>query len=274
MIVNNPLQKYFRQPKIYIKLPSKGLYYDSGVLAGDYNNVPIFAMTGMDEIIYKTPDALYSGEATIQVIESCCPYIQDAKLIPSVDIETFIIAIRIATFGDNIAVDQTCPNCGTENSYEFPLNPLLDYYQTLQFNNVISINEELSIKIRPLKYFEMNHYSVENFKLQKTLMQIENVAVEEQQRLLNDLYKNLADLQLDLFVTSIESVKLGSEVVTDKQLIAQWLENSERDLFQNIKELFEKNRNEWSSPVQKVKCSACQSSNDLSIVLDQSNFFV
>ena len=40
----NPLQKYFRQPKIYVQLPSKGLYYPPGTLAGDYTNVPVFAM--------------------------------------------------------------------------------------------------------------------------------------------------------------------------------------------------------------------------------------
>jgi hypothetical protein len=47
---NNPLSKFFRQPKIYITLPSRGLYYEPGVLGGSYENVPIFAMTGMDEI--------------------------------------------------------------------------------------------------------------------------------------------------------------------------------------------------------------------------------
>lgn len=274
MTPNNPLQKYFRQPKIYIKLPSKGLYYDPGSLSGDYNSVPIFAMTGMDEIVYKTPDALYSGEATMQVIESCCPYIKDAKSIPSIDIESFIIAIRIATFGDKVNVDQVCANCGAENSYEVPLNSMLDYYADLQYNNTLVINEELSIKIRPLKYFEMNHYAIENFKLQKTLMQIDDAPTEDQQKLLTDIYQNLADLQLDLFVTSIESVKLGSDVVTDKQLIQQWLANSERELFQNIKTLIETNRNMWTAPPQKVNCSACKSTNELSLILDQSNFFV
>jgi len=28
----NPLQKYFRQPKIYIKLPSGGQFYPEGAL--------------------------------------------------------------------------------------------------------------------------------------------------------------------------------------------------------------------------------------------------
>jgi hypothetical protein len=271
---NNPLQKYFRQPKIYIKLPSKGLYYDTGVLVGDYNNAPVFAMTGMDEIIYKTPDALYSGEATIKVIESCCPYIKDAKHVPSLDIESLIIAIRIATFGENISIDQNCPHCGAENTYEVPLTTLLDYYQTLNFENTLVINDELIIKIRPLKYFEMNHYAVENFKLQKTVSQMDDVSVDDQQKYLNDLYSDLADLQLDLFLTSIECVKIGSETVTDKQLIGQWLENSDRELFQQIKTLFERNRNIWSIPPQKVKCSSCNSDNELTMVLDQSNFFV
>jgi len=273
MSQNNPLQKYFRQPKIFIKLPSKGLYYESGVLNGDYNNVPIFAMTGMDEIIYKTPDALYSGEATSKVIESCCPYINDANKIPSTDIEAFIIAIRIATFGEMITMDQTCSHCGAENSYDIPLNSLLDHYNNLSFNNTININEELTIKIRPLKYFEMNHYSVENFKLQKTLSQLDNVEVDQQQKYLNEIYSDLADLQLDLFVTSIENVKIGSDTVTDKQLIMEWLENSDRDLFAKIKELFEKNRADWLTPSQKVICSSCQTNNELSVILDQSNFF-
>ena len=72
---SNPLQQYFRQPKIFISLPSKGLYYGAGSFQGDYNSVPIMAMTGMDEILMKTPDALFNGEATFKVIESCCPFI-------------------------------------------------------------------------------------------------------------------------------------------------------------------------------------------------------
>ena len=273
MTAINPLQKYFRQPKIYIKLPSKGLYYEQGVLAGDHNNVPIFAMTGMDEIIYKTPDALYSGEATVQVIESCCPYITDAKKIPSTDIEAFVVAIRIATFGENINMEHVCPNCGAENSYEIPLTTLLDHYNSLSFESTIKINEELSLRIRPLKYFEMNHYSIENFKLQKTLSQLDTIPPEEQQTYINTIYKDIADLQLDLFLTSIEAVRTQDETVTDKQMIGQWLENSDRDLFATIKNLFEKNRNDWASPKQKVICASCQTNSEIPIVLDQSNFF-
>jgi len=59
-MATNPLQQYFRQPKIYIKLPSGGVFNKLGSLQGDVTNMPVYGMTGMDEIIMKTPDALMS----------------------------------------------------------------------------------------------------------------------------------------------------------------------------------------------------------------------
>lgn len=273
MTSNNPLQKYFRQPKIFIKLPSKGLYYEPGVLAGDYNNVPIFAMTGMDEIIYKTPDALYSGEATAKIVESCCPYISDGKKVPSTDIDALIVAIRIATFGENITIEKSCPQCSTENTYDVSLNVILDHYADLTFSNQIEIAPELVITIRPLKYFEMNHYSIENFKMQKMLAQLDGKPEEEQQKYLDEIYKDLADLQLDLLLTSIETVNASGQIISDKQVINEWLENSERDIFTKIKDQLEKNRDLWAVPQQPVMCASCSTPDKLTVILDQSNFF-
>lgn len=74
----NPLQKYFRQPKIYLSLPSNGKYYPAGSLeiseTGEY---PVFPMTARDEIMIKTPDALLNGEATVAVIKSCIPLLKN-----------------------------------------------------------------------------------------------------------------------------------------------------------------------------------------------------
>ena len=74
---NNPLQQYFRQPKVFITLPSHGVYNKPGTITGSFENMPIFGMTGMDEILLKTPDALLTGESTVKVIQSCCPNIVD-----------------------------------------------------------------------------------------------------------------------------------------------------------------------------------------------------
>ena len=50
---NNPLQKYYRQPKIYLDLPSKGNFYPKGAIEGDPSKLPVFGMTAMDEIMFK-----------------------------------------------------------------------------------------------------------------------------------------------------------------------------------------------------------------------------
>ena len=75
----NPLQKYFRQPKIYIKLPSNGKWYPNGSLeVTDNMEFPVYAMTARDELMFKTPDALLNGQSTVDVIQSCVPSIKNA----------------------------------------------------------------------------------------------------------------------------------------------------------------------------------------------------
>ena len=113
---NNPLNQYFRQPAIYIKLPSGGNYYPPGAIEmTQTGDIPVLPMTAIDEITYRTPDALFSGQAVVNVIQSCIPNIKDAWAIPSVDIDTILVAIRIATYGHNMEFATTCPKM---DSYE------------------------------------------------------------------------------------------------------------------------------------------------------------
>jgi hypothetical protein len=85
-MANNPLQQFFRQPKIYISLPSQGVYNKPGTFSGNIERLAVYGMTGMDEILLKTPDALLSGESTATVIKSCCPSVTDAWDLPVNDI--------------------------------------------------------------------------------------------------------------------------------------------------------------------------------------------
>jgi len=273
MSQSNPLQKYFRQPKVFISLPSKGLYYEPGTLLGDYSNVPVFAMSGMDEIIMKTPDALFTGDSTATVIESCCPYIKNAKLMPGIDIDALLIAIRIATFGETMSVTQTCPNCSTENDYDIELSRLLDYFNNLKFINTIPVSDSLTIRIRPLQYEEMNYFSIENFKLQKTLYQSSEIKEEEKQQTIDKIYKDLSELQLQLFLTAIENVQVEGQSVTDKTHIEEWLRNADRDTYKLVKTKLEENKEVWNIPSQPVKCINCGTENTVTVSMDQSSFF-
>jgi hypothetical protein len=272
--MNNPLQKFFRQPKIYISLPSKGLYYEAGSLAGDYSKVPILAMTGIDEIILKTPDALFNGESTIKLIESCCPYIKDARNIPVIDIDAILAAIKIATFGNTATVTKTCNNCGTESDYDLPLNSIIDYFSNLKFNNKVVLDNQLEITIRPLKYSEMSYFSMENFKLQKILNQAADLDEESKKAKINEIYITLSELQLELLTLTVEAVMVDNLLVTEKDHINEWLQNVERSVFSSIKKKIEDNKDLWEVPSTPVKCTECGTENKVQLSLDQASFFV
>jgi hypothetical protein len=270
----NPLQKYFRQPKLTVSLPSKGRFAPPDVITGDPNNLSVFAMTGMDEIVLKTPDSLFTGESTVNVIQSCCPAIQDAWQVSAIDLDHLLMSIRIATYGNLMTVEHTCGNCSTENEYDIDLRPLIDHFDRAEYFNTIEVND-LTIKIRPLCYKEMTEINLENFKIQKKLVAAaQNFDEPENQKIVNDCYRQLADLQNQMFLKSIESVTAPDSVVTDQKFIEEWVKNSESNLFDGIRKLIEDNKKTWKIPTVKVQCSNCGTPAELEINMDQANFFV
>jgi hypothetical protein len=61
---NNPLAKFFRQPAIYVRLPSQGRNWVTGTINyPESGELAVLPMTAIDEITYRTPDALFNGEA-------------------------------------------------------------------------------------------------------------------------------------------------------------------------------------------------------------------
>ncbi len=268
----NPLKKYYRQPKLFVSLPSKGLFYPPGSLQGDYNNMPVFGMTGMDEILFKTPDALFNGEASSKVIESCCPYIKDARNMPSIDVDAILMSIRMATYGELMSIGHTCKNCGTDNEFDIDLRPVVDYFSNLKFESSIAIGE-ITVNVKPLSYKELTDFSVENFKLQRMLFQSGDMTEEQQKDHLNGIYQRLAELQVDLFMLSIASVTTPDGVVEDVELIRDWLRNVDRPVYSQIKQHLEQNKETWDIPKQNIKCSECGTEDTVTITMDQANFF-
>ena len=273
-MATNPLQQFYRQPKIYIKLPSLGVYNPPGSLTGDADNMPIYGMTGMDEIVAKTPDALLTGESTAKVIASCCPNIKDPWQLSSIDISTVMAAIRIATSGNIMPIEHTCLSCGTVNDYEVDLNVVIENFKNKKFKTDISL-EGLTLKLQPLNYKLANELSLRNFRITQQLNQVQSMEDNDQrQDIINRLFKELGDLQKDIFLFGVESVQTPDTVVTDRNHIKEWLENCDKLVFDKIKERNEENLAEWAIPEFPVECDTCQTKVTLTVDMDQSNFFV
>jgi hypothetical protein len=271
---NNPLQQYFRQPKIFLKLPSLGMYNDPATIQGNVESLPIFGMTGMDQVIVKTPDALISGESTVKVIESCCPSVKDAWKITSIDIDSILVAIRIATYGNNYGIQHTCTECGSQHEYDIDLGRFITHFSNCVYDSKIMIGD-LIIRIRPLEYKQATEFNLANFGLQKQLMQLNDLEdAELKKSIISTIFNDLGILQNKIFLAGIESIETPTAQVTEWTFIKEWLENCGSEIADALKLQFEKNTKAWMVPPSTIKCTDCEHTEEVHVELDQSNFFV
>ena len=269
----NPLQNYFRQPKIYVNLPSKGIYSKQGTVEGDTANIAVYGMTGMDEIIIKTPDALLNGEATVKVIESCCPVIRDAWGLNNLDVDVILTAIRIATYGNAITVGHKCEHCGTDNEYELDMSKLIEHFSSIQYDNKVVL-KDIVIKLQPLTYRQVTDYSIRNFQLQQQLKQVEKIEDEAEKKTeMAKLFAAFGELQTQVYLDGIECIEAGGRVVNERSYIAEWAANTEKSVFDEIRKKIDENREKWRNPPQVVVCDECKKENTINVELDNATFF-
>jgi len=272
-MANNPLKKYFRQPKIYVDLPSKGIYSEPGSLIGDPENIPVFGMTGMDEIVMKTPDALLRGESTVRVIESCCPVVKNAWDISILDLDLLMVAIRIATYGNTMSVSHKCPHCEAENDFEIELSNIINHFKQCTYDGKIVL-KDLIIKIRPLNYKTWTDFQIRSFTIQRQVVQATQLEdQEEAQKIVTGLFEQIASLQRETIIAQIDAVEVAEGVVDQKSFIQEWVENSEQIIFEEIKKRIESNRKLWEIPELAVTCPDCTKESSVAITVDQSDFF-
>ena len=69
----NPLKKYYRQPKQFIRLPSGYKYYPEGAIeVSESGEIAVYPMTAKDELIFKTPDALLMVKPLLLLFKVVC----------------------------------------------------------------------------------------------------------------------------------------------------------------------------------------------------------
>jgi len=271
--MDNPLKKYFRQPKIFTSLPTRGIYSDPGTYMGDLDNMPVYGMTGMDEILMKTPDALLSGESTVRVIESCCPVIKNAWNISVLDLDAILCAIKIATYGNTLNISHKCTACEAENDYDIELGDIVTHFKQCQYDGTVHL-KDVTIKLRPLTYKDWTNFQLITFGIQRQLNQTSNVEdATERSKLINDLLSQVNNLQKEMLSQQIDRVEVAEGVVDQRTFINEWIINSEQLVYEKIKEQIEKNRKTWEIPATKVICADCQAENAVTISLDQASFF-
>jgi DNA-directed RNA polymerase subunit M/transcription elongation factor TFIIS len=229
----NPLKGYFRQFKLFLKLPSGTTYYPNGAVKfNEIGEVGVMPMTGKDELILKNPDALLNGEALIEVIRSCVPNVTDPRLLLTNDIDALITAIRYATYNDSLETELTCPKCKHENEFKLNLQHSLDGMTYLEEDYVVNLESGLSVFVKPYGFPELLKGLHAQFEQTKIARAIENDQISEQERLklFSNAFKEIAKVTYSLTANSIIRVVDESHNINvdNKADILEFLNNIDK----------------------------------------------
>ena len=277
----NPLQKYFRQAKVYLDLPSKGKYYPEGVLdMPETGELPIFAMTAKDELTMKTPDALLNGAATVELIKSCVPNIKDPWQMPSIDLDAVLIAIRIATYGENLEITTKIPNVGEEKDFVVDLRQILNRMTNVEFIDSIEVDDML-VHIGPLTYREFTESAMKTFEEQRVFRLVNDDTIPEEEKLakFNESFIKLTGMTVGLMSKSVKSITVDGNTVDNALHIKEFIDNADKKFFGTVMEHLEEQRDKFQIEPFVVQSSedevakGAPETYEVPITFDQSNFF-
>ena len=273
---NNPLKQYFRQPSIYIRLPSGGKFYpiDSIDIPENFE-FPVYPMTAVDDITYRTPDALYNGQAVVSVIESCVPAIKNAWQLPVVDLDSLLVAIRIASHGHEMAFESTCPKCKNVDNHGLDLRVVLDNLKSADYTVPVT-HGDMKIYFKPMSYKNMSDNNRSQYAAQRMMLQLpEGTPENATERTLkyNEVLKLITDITITALAQSIAVIDTPTAKVTEYEYILELLNNCDKRVFAQIRDFVINAKQEAEMKPLNLVCTSCKHEFQQAITLNMSDFF-
>jgi len=275
---NNPLAKYFRKPAIYVQIPTAGKF-NPEISKTLLDEIAILPMTAIDEISMQNPDELLNGEALINLITSCVPSIPNPRNLCNIDAELLLLAIKYATYGKDIVHLHTCTECSEQAEYNIDINHLLDKFPEIDLTDPVEY-EDLKIHVHPPKLDSLTRLALIDVEQARVLASIQ--AAAESEELDNELelakqfaisFRKVSKQNIDLLIGSIDRIETPDEVVTDKSVILDFMENTPSSV---VKEVNDKVQELSKKPEDLTTfefiCEACQHPDKIIFELNPINF--
>jgi hypothetical protein len=278
--MSNILEQYYRQPEIYITIPNNGEFYPPGVLEiPESGEIPVYGMTAKDDIILKTPDALISGEAVAQVIKSCIPAIKDPWQVPATDIDYILVAIRIASYGNEMELEFQCDKCEHEFNYAINLTHYIEHLTRVSFSieSTIVNYGDVKVHIKPLAYIDLSLIQRRSFEEQRALQAVgsmEDKTEEEKQAFYKEILDTMTEINIESISSGIKGIELPDGLlVTDKEEIVAFVNNTSIKLFKKITKTIQEIKDKTDLEPLHIECPECKHEFNAPVIFDYANFF-
>ena len=112
------------------------------------------------------------------------------------------------------------------------------------------------------------------FELQKMFTNIEATEdVMEKNIKTKDALTNIMSISMKVLATTIEYIRAPGEVVSDNEYIHDFLQNCDKNMYEQVNNYPENIKKEAELKPLKVKCIHCENEYEKSFTLNLSDFF-
>jgi hypothetical protein len=280
-MAQNPLQQFFRQPAMYLNLPTKGRWYrNDEVEMTSEQQIAVYPLSALNDIMLNTPDAMLNGQALETVVRDCAPSIKNAKRFMLPDLEALFVAIKSASNNGKIDYDKTCPQCKTENSYEMNCQYLLDTMTTINEDDLtIRFGSDLIVHVTPYDFEMRQIFMKREFEEEKAFRAIaaQSESIDEIAKagLMAQSVERLSRLTFSLVSRSIEKIVMVKQNITvnDREHINEWLMGISKAQADMVIEAVDKINKVGVMKSITVQCSSCAHTWEDALAFDPSSFF-
>jgi hypothetical protein len=273
-MAENPLKAYFRQPSLYLRLPSNGRWWPDGSLSLPISGeLDVMSMTAADEILLQTPEALMSGEATVSLIQNCIHGIKDAWAIPSIDIESILIAIRIASISEKMSIEATCKQCKEVSHFDIDLKSHLEKFNSDLWNETLVIGD-LTFTFKPCTFKQQCEHQLKLFQYQKQSKQLTDVKdYDQKEHITNSIINEIQQLEVLFIINTINNISVKGQIVTDQSFIKEFVLNADKSTVDKLKIHTAKLKEATKCNNLELMCESCRYEFKAEFSLDYSIFF-
>lgn len=276
----NPLSAYMRLPGINVILPTNGAFLPEGTyFPTEDGSIPILPMRAADEYLLKNADALLSGLAIQRLIESCVPAIKAPNLISTPDLDVLLLAIRAATYGENMEVGAVCPSCGKENSFDCHLPSIMATTKMVPTENPVRLTDSLVAYVRPYAFRDATQLALATFQETRKVQAVNldpNATEDAKLAQMNFSLEHISKLQSNLLAHCVYKVITPTGEVTDPTYIAEFISNISSQWVNNINEVVTHLNEDFGvDKTVKAVCinPKCKHEWETTIEFDPASFF-
>jgi hypothetical protein len=221
-----------------------------------------------------------NGQATVDVIQSCVPNIKNAWLMPNIDLDAVLIAIRLATYGENMDLTVSVPNTDIKRDYTMDLRTVLDDLLLGEFKNKLIVNN-MTVNLRPINYKEFTENSIKTFEEQRIINVVNDEKLDDQTKvnMFHKSFRKLTDITINMVGRSVVSIEVDNQMVTDPSHISEFIANADKNFYNAVIEHVTKQRESFAIKPMKIDSTpedikaGAPKQFEVPVTFDQSNFF-